>query len=120
MSVPMLRCSTRGASDAPFRYQTQTRLARAYKTRGPRSPHPHPHPRGRAHRTPPVRTTRCRHTASCVHRRGRASAASLTLSQPASAQILVVGGGPAGSYAAAVLAREGFSVVLLEATRFPR
>ncbi|KAI0790174.1 hypothetical protein BC629DRAFT_1440019 [Irpex lacteus] len=39
---------------------------------------------------------------------------------PKKTQILVVGGGPAGSYAAAVLAREGFSVVLLEASRFPR
>jgi NAD(P)-binding Rossmann-like domain len=36
------------------------------------------------------------------------------------AQILVVGGGPSGSYAAACLAREGFHVVLLEATAFPR
>ena len=33
---------------------------------------------------------------------------------------MVVGGGPAGSYAAAALAREGFDVVLLEASKFPR
>ncbi|KAJ7619465.1 hypothetical protein FB45DRAFT_159835 [Roridomyces roridus] len=39
---------------------------------------------------------------------------------PAHAQILVVGGGPAGSYAASVLAREGLDVVLLEASKFPR
>ncbi|KAI0084352.1 FAD/NAD-binding domain-containing protein [Irpex rosettiformis] len=39
---------------------------------------------------------------------------------PTNTQILVIGGGPAGSYAAAVLAREGFSVVLLEASKFPR
>ena len=32
----------------------------------------------------------------------------------------MVGGGPAGSYSAAALAREGFQVVLLEATKFPR
>jgi len=32
----------------------------------------------------------------------------------------VVGGGPAGSYAAAALAREGFDVVLLETSKFPR
>ncbi|KAI0684562.1 hypothetical protein BC835DRAFT_1409127 [Cytidiella melzeri] len=43
---------------------------------------------------------------------------SLTI--PVNTQVLVVGGGPAGSYAAAVLAREGFSVVLLEASKFPR
>jgi len=39
---------------------------------------------------------------------------------PTKAQILVIGGGPAGSYSAAALAREGFEVVLLEATKFPR
>ncbi|KAG2136715.1 putative halogenase [Suillus clintonianus] len=39
---------------------------------------------------------------------------------PSSTQILVVGGGPAGSYAAAALAREGFEVTLLEAVKFPR
>ncbi|KAE8337078.1 hypothetical protein BDV24DRAFT_177948 [Aspergillus arachidicola] len=35
-------------------------------------------------------------------------------------QVLVVGGGPAGSYAAAALAREGVDTVLLEADVFPR
>ncbi|KAG1723503.1 putative halogenase [Suillus lakei] len=39
---------------------------------------------------------------------------------PTSTQILVVGGGPSGSYAAAALAREGFEVTLLEAAKFPR
>ncbi|TFK47870.1 FAD/NAD(P)-binding domain-containing protein [Heliocybe sulcata] len=39
---------------------------------------------------------------------------------PKRTQILVVGGGPAGSYAAAALAREGFQVVLMEAAKFPR
>ncbi|KAF9485500.1 FAD/NAD(P)-binding domain-containing protein [Pholiota conissans] len=39
---------------------------------------------------------------------------------PNTTQILVIGGGPAGSYAASVLAREGLSVVLVEATQFPR
>ncbi|VDB92353.1 unnamed protein product [Peniophora sp. CBMAI 1063] len=39
---------------------------------------------------------------------------------PSHAQILIVGGGPAGSYAAAALAREGFHVVLFEAAVFPR
>ncbi|EPQ54055.1 FAD/NAD P-binding domain-containing protein [Gloeophyllum trabeum ATCC 11539] len=39
---------------------------------------------------------------------------------PKHTQILVVGGGPAGSYAAAALAREGFQVVLMEASKFPR
>ncbi|KAI0027549.1 hypothetical protein K488DRAFT_81076 [Vararia minispora EC-137] len=41
-------------------------------------------------------------------------------SPPLYAQILVVGGGPAGSYAATALAREGFQVVLFEAAAFPR
>ena len=34
--------------------------------------------------------------------------------------IIVIGGGPAGSTAATLLARKGFSVVLLERDRFPR
>ncbi|KAI0316299.1 hypothetical protein OF83DRAFT_1084353 [Amylostereum chailletii] len=41
-------------------------------------------------------------------------------SPPSHARVLVVGGGPAGSYAATALAREGFDVVLFEATTFPR
>ncbi|RDW76454.1 NAD(P)/FAD-dependent oxidoreductase [Aspergillus mulundensis] len=42
------------------------------------------------------------------------------MSIPTSCTTLVVGGGPAGSYAAAALAREGVDVVLLEADVFPR
>lgn len=34
--------------------------------------------------------------------------------------VIVIGGGPAGSTAATLLAREGFSVLLLERDRFPR
>lgn len=37
-----------------------------------------------------------------------------------SARVLVVGGGPAGSTAAGLLASQGFDVVLLEKERFPR
>ncbi|KAE8147403.1 FAD/NAD(P)-binding domain-containing protein [Aspergillus avenaceus] len=39
---------------------------------------------------------------------------------PQSCTVLVIGGGPAGSYAAAALAREGIETVLLEADKFPR
>ncbi|KAK2616396.1 hypothetical protein QQS21_000637 [Conoideocrella luteorostrata] len=39
---------------------------------------------------------------------------------PQKCTVLVVGGGPAGSYASAALAREGIDVVVLEAEKFPR
>ncbi|KAK7691668.1 hypothetical protein QCA50_005067 [Cerrena zonata] len=39
---------------------------------------------------------------------------------PTKTQILVIGGGPAGSYSASALAREGFDVVILELAHFPR
>ncbi|KAF7554238.1 hypothetical protein G7Z17_g3056 [Cylindrodendrum hubeiense] len=42
------------------------------------------------------------------------------MSIPDSCSVLVVGGGPAGSYTASALAREGVDVVLLEADHFPR
>ncbi|KAH7926941.1 FAD/NAD(P)-binding domain-containing protein [Leucogyrophana mollusca] len=44
----------------------------------------------------------------------------MSASPPSHIQILVVGGGPAGSYAATVLAREGLGVAILEAAKFPR
>jgi flavin-dependent dehydrogenase len=42
------------------------------------------------------------------------------MSVPARSQVLVSGGGPAGSTAATLLARQGFEVTLLERSRFPR
>ena len=42
------------------------------------------------------------------------------MSIPTECTVLVVGGGPAGSYAASALAREGINTVLLEADVFPR
>lgn len=41
-------------------------------------------------------------------------------SPPQHIDVLVIGGGPAGTYAASVLAREGLEVAVLEAAQFPR
>ncbi|KAL4906199.1 hypothetical protein BDW74DRAFT_151481 [Aspergillus multicolor] len=42
------------------------------------------------------------------------------MSIPSNCTVLIIGGGPGGSYTASVLAREGIDSVLLEAERFPR
>lgn len=42
------------------------------------------------------------------------------MSIPEQCSVLVVGGGPGGSYAASALAREGIDTVVLEAEIFPR
>lgn len=42
------------------------------------------------------------------------------MSIPDQCSVLVVGGGPGGSYAAAALAREGIDTVVIEAEIFPR
>ncbi|KAF8653329.1 hypothetical protein AX16_004029 [Volvariella volvacea WC 439] len=39
---------------------------------------------------------------------------------PEHCQVLIIGGGPAGAYAASVLAREGLEVTVFEAAKFPR
>ena len=39
---------------------------------------------------------------------------------PTETTVLVIGGGPGGSYSASVLAREGIKCVVLEADKFPR
>src|SRR5216684_4099570 len=39
---------------------------------------------------------------------------------PANADVLVIGGGPAGSSAAALLARRGYDIVLVDKVRHPR
>jgi flavin-dependent dehydrogenase len=39
---------------------------------------------------------------------------------PSKTTVLIVGGGPAGSYAASVLARQGIDVTILEGAKFPR
>jgi flavin-dependent dehydrogenase len=42
------------------------------------------------------------------------------MSIPQACKVLVVGGGPGGSYAASALAHEGLDVVVLESEIFPR
>ncbi|KAF1936660.1 hypothetical protein EJ02DRAFT_506414 [Clathrospora elynae] len=42
------------------------------------------------------------------------------MSVPERTQVLVIGGGPAGSYPASALAREGIEAVVLEGDKFPR
>lgn len=42
------------------------------------------------------------------------------MSIPSECTVLVIGGGPTGSYSSSVLAREGIRTVMLEADTFPR
>ncbi|KAF7348029.1 FAD/NAD(P)-binding domain-containing protein [Mycena sanguinolenta] len=57
-----------------------------------------------------------------IRRKTVMEASVLTMSSlpPSHATILIMGGGPAGSYAASALQREGHEVVLLESAHFPR
>jgi Dehydrogenases (flavoproteins) len=45
---------------------------------------------------------------------------AIIMSLPSQTSVLVVGAGPAGSFAACVLAREGVDIVLVDAEKFPR
>ncbi|KAH8817113.1 hypothetical protein F5884DRAFT_778462 [Xylogone sp. PMI_703] len=45
---------------------------------------------------------------------------TMSASIPETCTVLVIGGGPGGSYTAAALAREGIDTVVLEAEKFPR
>lgn len=47
-------------------------------------------------------------------------AIELASQPPKKCTVLVIGGGPAGSYCAAALAREGIDTVVIEAEKFPR
>ena len=42
------------------------------------------------------------------------------MSVPTQCTVLIAGGGPAGSYAASVLAREGIDTVVLESDKHPK
>lgn len=60
-------------------------------------------------------------TSDCMRHLSSTSWSTFSITpQPARTQVLVVGGGPGGSYAAAVMAREGLQVVILESQKFPR
>lgn len=48
----------------------------------------------------------------------RADKIAMTI--PKQTDVIVIGGGPGGSYTACVLAREGVDCVVLEASKFPR
>ncbi|MCA9709219.1 MAG: tryptophan 7-halogenase [Myxococcales bacterium] len=66
-----------------------------------------------------VRAGPCRLRRSCSCAAGGRGMTHAT-TVPERAQVLVVGGGPGGSMAATLLAREGVDVVVLERERFPR
>src|SRR6266852_3481915 len=62
-------------------------------------------------------------SAIAEHARDIASSARLLkrlMKQETNHNIIVIGGGPAGSTAATLLARDGHSVLLLEREKFPR
>ena len=48
------------------------------------------------------------------------STTTIIMAIPQKATVLVIGGGPGGSYSASALAREGIDTVVLEADVFPR
>jgi len=69
---------------------------------------------------PHILSNNSRTTYLTLHNTDKPLESNIAMSIPDKCTVLVVGGGPGGSYTASVLAREGVDTVLLEADTFPR